>query len=82
MIRLLNRTMLAGFVLTLLGGCIGAKSTWMYPASSTDNLAETPEEHRQRVARILERDRQALNEDLDLLFQTDRPTRLTHWKAR
>jgi len=63
-------------------GCMGAKSTWMYPHENTETLGETPDEHRHRVVTSLEQDRKSLNEDLDLLFMTDRPTRLTRWHSR
>ena len=63
-------------------GCMGAKSTWMYPHENTETLGETPEEHRHRVVSSLEQDQRALKEDLDLLFMTDRPTRLTRWHGR
>lgn len=63
-------------------GCMGAKSTWMYPHAETETLGQTPDEHHQQVSSVLEQDRRALNEDLDLLFMTDRPTRLTRWHGR
>jgi len=63
-------------------GCMGGKSTWMYPHAGTETLGETPDEHHQRVVGVLEQDRRALAEDFDILFQTDRPTRLTRWHSR
>jgi hypothetical protein len=61
---------------------MGPKGDWMYPHKCTETLAETGEEHQQRVHRALELDRRALAEDLDLVFMTDRPTRLTRWHSR
>lgn len=63
-------------------GCMGGKSTWMYPHAGSETLGQTSDEHRQQVSSILEQDRRALNEDLDILFMTDRPTRLTRWHGR
>lgn len=57
------------FVLVLLSGCSFTQPT----------LSQTGEEHRQQVRSVWERDKAALMDDLDLLFQTDRPTRLTKW---
>ena len=82
MIRFVARIVVAGLGLMVLQGCMGAKSTWMYPHAETETLGQTPDEHRQQVVGVLEQDRRALNEDLDLLFQTDRPTRLTRWHSR
>ena len=72
-------TLLASFV---CGGCMGKSATWAYPHSRLQTGADTPEEHQERVARILERDRRTLGDDLDLFFQTDRPTRLSKWHGR
>lgn len=47
-----------------------------------ETLAESPDEHFHRADMILDRDRRALAEDLDLLFMTDRPTRLSKWHGR
>jgi hypothetical protein len=63
-------------------GCIGERGSWMYPHRNMETLAETRDEHRDRVHGVLEQDRRALAEDLDLLFQTDRPTRLTRWHSK
>ncbi len=74
-------------VLTLVGlaacaGCMGRSGTWAYPHSRLETGADTPDEHQERVARVHERDRRAIGDDLDLLFQTDRPTRLSKWHGR
>ena len=42
-------------------------------------LTQTGEEHRNAVRTVWERDKAALIDDLDLVFQTDRPTRLSKW---
>jgi len=47
-----------------------------------ETLGETGDEHRERVSTIADQDARALVEDLDLLFMTDRPTRLTRWHGR
>jgi len=55
---------------------------WLYPHSSGGTLTKTPEDHGEAVRNVAERDANALIEDLDLLFMTDRPTRLTRWHDR
>lgn len=70
----------------LLSGCTfwasvrEAPSAWFYPHSRT--LAEAPDEHRQRIARLLAIDKRAMAEDVDLLFMTERSTRLSRWHDR
>jgi len=63
-------------------GCMGKSASWAYPHSRLETGADTPDEHQERVARVLERDRRTMGDDLDLLFQTDRPTRLSKWHGR
>jgi len=82
MIRFAAKIMLTGLTLSVLIGCMGPKSMWMYPYAESETLVQTPDEHRQQVLTSVEQDRRALNEDLDLLFMTDRPTRLTRWHGR
>lgn len=53
-----------------------------YPHARHATLSESGDEHFQRVSRIADTDRLLLQEDLDLLFQTERPTRLTRWHTR
>ena len=69
-------------VLLAASGCMGPKSMWMYPHADSESLGQTPEEHHQHVLKSVEVDRRALTEDLDLLFMTDRPTRLSRWHGR
>lgn len=71
-------------VLTLgLTGC-APRSTVMlnYPHAKFATMTESPHEHYQRVSNIAAADGRALIDDLDLLFMTDRPTRLTRWTTR
>ncbi len=82
MIRSLSKIVPTALSLTLFTGCMGAKSSWMYPHASSETTGQSPEEHKQQVVGVLEQDRRALTEDLDLWFQTDRPTRLTRWHGR
>ncbi len=82
MMRNAAKVVLTGLALTTLGGCMGAQSTWMYPHAGTETLGQTSDEHRQHVSAVLEQDRGALKEDLDILFMTDRPTRLTRWHGQ
>ena len=60
-------------------GCWTAASR---PHTCMETLSEAPDEHFHRADMILDRDRRALAEDLDLLFMTDRPTRLSKWHGR
>ena len=53
-----------------------------YPHAPYGNLTQSPHEHYQAVSNVAAQDRAALVEDLDVLFLTDRPTRLTRWHAR
>jgi len=53
-----------------------------YPHAQGETLTQSSEEHFQSVRRSAEQDRRALVEDLDMLFLTDRPTRLTRWHER
>ena len=77
-------------VLSLLvaSGCVtslgaeGRPLVWGNPHAATETLSQTPEEHYQRIARIRVHDARALSEDLDILFMTDRTSRLTRWHDR
>jgi hypothetical protein len=55
---------------------------WNHPHAHSDSLGETADEHYHRVRRISDHDRRLLNEDLDLLFLTERESRLTRWHAK
>jgi hypothetical protein len=50
-----------------------------YPHAKTETLTMTSEEHYQMVSEVARRDKRGLRDDLDMLFMTDRPTRLTRW---
>jgi len=82
MVRFVTRIVAIGLSILVLHGCTGAKSIWMYPHANSEAFGETSDEHRQQVVGVLEQDRRGLTEDLDLWFQTDRPTRLTRWNGR
>ena len=75
---------IASLTVAVVGSVLGCKSErskvlWRYPNAEAETLGMTSEEHYQYVRRIKEHERKALNEDMDLLFQTNRPTRLTQW---
>ena len=83
MSRLTRWTLLLCMLMSMTAtGCMGAKSVWMYPHAHLETLGETGDEHRERVSTIADQDARAIVEDLDLLFMTDRPTRLTRWHGR
>ncbi len=74
-------------VMTLSGcaawsGAQRATVLYNYPHAGGEAMTLTSEEHQHRVSEISARDSRALVEDLELLFLTDRPTRLTRWHSR
>ncbi len=89
MTRLVRCTMLTCLLATLvLSGCMSwaraqrATVGLNYPHADGETLAQSPHEHYQRVSIMSAHDVRALVEDLDLLFLTERPTRLTRWHGR
>jgi hypothetical protein len=84
----LARYIVAAGLLLVLTGCMAytraprATVLWHYPHATEANLTQSPHEHYQAISNIAEQDARGLIEDLDLLFQTDRPTRLTRWHSR
>ena len=81
-------TMFGLLTLLALSGCarsLGAKGrplVWENPHAASEMLSRTPEDHYEVVSRIRSHDARALIEDLDILFMTDRTTRLTRWHDR
>ena len=75
-------------VALLSSGCMAftraprATVLWHYPHATDPTLTQTSHEHYQSVSNVAFRDARALTEDLDILFMTDRPTRLTRWHDR
>ncbi len=45
-------------------------------------LTESTGEHMHSIAAVIDQDMRALFHDLDLLYQTEQPTRLTPWHDR
>lgn len=89
MTRFARRMLAVGLLTTfVLSGCASSpgvhevSSAWMYPHARARTLAEPGDDHYHRIARILAVDKRALAEDLDLLFMTERSTRLTRWHDR
>ena len=77
--------MLVVTALTSLGltGCATKAGTLVgYPHATSANMTQSPHEHYQSVSFIAAQDRRALMDDLDLLFMTDRPARLTRWVTK
>lgn len=71
-----NKHYFGGFLtllvsLTLLGGC-----------STKPGLGVTAHEREHRYNMIRERDRGALQEDIDMMLLNDRGSRLTRWRVR
>lgn len=71
-----------GISLLACWGAMGCYSAGARPHTCMETLGETSDEHYHRADLVLDRDRRALAEDLDLLFMTDRPTRLSKWHGR
>ncbi len=74
-------------VLVLAGVCtVGctsrASQLWVHSHRHLETTTMTAEEHNQAVIRIADHDRRALADDLDLIFMTDRPSRLNRWQSR
>ena len=89
MARFLRCTLAVGVLVSvILPGC--AASTHppkalvflTYPHAASPTLTQSPHEHFQYISSIAAQDEKALVEDLDLLFLTDRPSRLTRWHSR
>ncbi len=53
-----------------------------YPHARGETLARSPQERYQELSYIAAHEARSLVEDLDLLFLTDRTTRLTRWHDR
>ena len=71
------------FVLLLVVGCSSSSlGASIYPHSGLRTLNQSPHEHRENIGRMENQRRLALVEDLDVFFQTDRPTRLMRWHGR
>ena len=79
--RLTSCRLAACAVLSLIATGCAPRSTVMldYPHASRATLTQSPHEHYQDISNIAAQDRRALVEDLDMLFLTDRPGRLTRW---
>lgn len=79
-------------VLLLIGSAVPGCAAWTraprstvmlnYPQATEATLTQSPHEHFQYISNIATQDARALVEDLDLVFMTDRPTRLTRWQSR
>jgi len=80
--RIMTSVLSAG-ALALLAGCQTRQWTWLTsPNGATQTTTQDREDHKEYVNRVAEHNRRALGDDLDLVFQTDRPTRLTRWQVR
>lgn len=82
------RCMVLALSLVVLGGC----ASWVpwragdmgsfYPHARSETLGQSGEDHEHAIRSMSAHDKRALVEDLDLLFQTERPTRLSRWHGR
>jgi len=70
-------------VVSLGTGCTTSQKTAVFnPHADYETLTQSGEDHHHSVYKAMDRDRQALIEDLDMLFLTDRPSRLTRWHEK
>ena len=67
-------TLLAVFACALLVSAIGG--------CATPTLTKSPHDHAHQWRKVERRDRLAINEDIDFVLLTDRPSRLTRWHDR
>ena len=63
-------------------GAQGRRLVWANPHAAMENLAESPDDHYARVAHYRKHDARALTEDLDLLYMTEKGSRLTRWHGK
>lgn len=80
-----NRHMFLGAlasIVGLAGGCTSPGWVPFNPHARMPSLVETGDEHRQRVSGVMMQNNLMLADDFDLLFMTDRPSRLTRWHSR
>lgn len=88
MTRLIHGVVAACWLAVLVtAGCASSSSArsrmlLTYPHAAMTTLTQSPHEHYQMVSDVASHDKRALADDLDLLFMTDRPTRLTRWHSR
>ncbi|MHC5111043.1 MAG: hypothetical protein ACYTHJ_14320 [Planctomycetota bacterium] len=67
----------------ILGGCsTNAYVLANYPHAYAETLTEDEEEHFYKMTRLIDRDSKGIIEDLDMIFQSDRPSRLSRWHDR
>ena len=84
------RVTLAGCLLLVLAlpGCAAVARTQrttapvFYPHAMEAGLGQTSKEHYHQVLSIAAHDGRSFVDDLDLLFQTERPSRLSRWLSR
>lgn len=64
-------------------GCLSADQVHnYYPHASSETLSQSGKDHEYSVVRVIRRDKLSLVEDLDLLFMTERPSRLNRWHSK
>jgi len=64
-------------------GCHARSSVpFLYPHATQPTRTLAPHEHYRNVSNVAEQDQFLLIDDLDLVFLTDRPTRLSKWRSR
>ncbi len=89
MTRLVRCTVLACLLVTLvISGCSSWARTqratlgWVNPHADGETLTQSPHEHYHSVSTMSDLDSRAIVDDLDLLFLTERSTRLSRWRGR
>jgi hypothetical protein len=60
---------------------LGAALWWTLPGCTGYTMTETPVEASARRQRVLDLEQRELNDDVDLLFHMDRPSRLSRTRV-
>jgi len=64
-------------------GCSPARTVNnFYPQARWETFGQEAKDHRHSLIQITAQDRMSLTEDLDLIFMTDRSSRLSRWHSK
>lgn len=75
--------MLAGCNVGRTAAYVGdAGKLFMMSQNLGPTLTQSTGDHMHTISTVIDQDRRALFGDLDMLFQTDRPSRLSRWHDR
>ena len=80
----------AGLLIATAGCSVGRTASYIGDAGKTymlrqdlgPTLTQSKGDHMHSISAVIDRDARAFFHDMDLLYQTERPTRLTPWHDR